>query len=192
MPTPKEMAIAEIREKTNIPAHTNWDKVLSQVEKAVLDYKKPGIVEFLARSAERVFHHITKNTKFMIVLVFNGDYSQVTALPLPEIFENKERVQLAASSLSVKDNIECIPATIEALHDIPAAALHGGEFRHAIVVEQNLGEFRDENELLVGFWNTWKAKDYTQARLYDGWIHDAYNDLLDRRPSPGKNAENAV
>lgn len=189
----QERAIKRTIEEIGLDTETDWGKELHQMETLILGHIANPFGEFQSDAVQHLLHRIAHTGEFILTLVFNQDYSKVIALPMPEVFEGNNRVQLATSIIEARENMRDIIFVIEeklANHPTP------GTSNRIIVVEQNMNEFGnkhvcDKNPLLIGTWNFRVAQRHNQAKPYDSWVNEVSYELNSTRPS-GEKRKNAV
>jgi hypothetical protein len=129
-------------------------------------------------------NHIAQNGEFLIALVFNQDHTQVTAVPIPERFTTKNRIELTLSPHPIEEDIDALTIGIRTLLNAKTTDQNPDVLHNIIIVEQNLSEFRNKTPLVIGLWDSWKAKSHMATRHYDEWLRNEQQRL--NHPSSGK------
>jgi hypothetical protein len=171
----QQLAIKRANEEIGENPGPDWSGELSQMETLILSHIASPFGEFQADAVQQLIHRIAYDGEFMLALVFNQDYTKVTALPLPEVFEGNNRVQLASSTIAARENIHYMLFVIEAKlakHPTP------GTSNRVIVVEQNMDDVGNKKPLLIGTWNFREAHRHNQTKPYDTWVK-----ALDQEPA---------
>ena len=184
-------AIAET--KALKPSETDWKQGLSELETILTQWRVYPYSEFESRNANKILNAMAYNGEFMLAAIFNEDHTQCTILPLPELFPDdstQRRVQLGRDVMKINLNLDMITKSVSALLSMTHTSL--GAERDVVILEQNLGTFRNDHPLEIAYLQPYIAAQLPEGKHYLDWIRGVKTELNDPSSSSFPDAHFAV
>jgi len=176
MPTIKEIAIAQIREKTHI-SDINWADALLELEVATVCLIKDSYAAYPVRLAEKLLKRMVDHSEFMIALVFSPGHEEVTAIPIHESFDPDVRQYLVTNILGTDADMHSLSTCVIGMLLDQKGSFYSFTQPDVLILAQNLGPGRSDNPMAVGYWNSTEAQAHKYTTLFNEWIQTTLQDM---------------